>query len=456
LTTTSRTIIAAAIATLPLLVYANSGTVLTPQLKRTGAAVDGGLNCTACHSGAAANSDLRGKLTVTAAGYKPGVQQTIRVKLEHPEAQRWGFELTARALNDETRSVGVLTPDENITVRCDDGLPNTRGVPGPCDGRLEFATHTALSTRPGTPNGVEWEIQWTPPSGDVGDIVFHAAGNAANGNGANTGDLIFTTSLRIRNDGGCPLSQRPMLRNVVSGASFQPGAALNSYITIFGSGFAPSTKRQAGAGDIRDNKFPTELACVAVEIGGRRAPIVYVQSDQINAQAPTITDRGPVEVRVIANPGRPNELRGDVGIVQMSEIQPALFTFDGASVAARHADGTIVADPARIPGSTPARPGETVTLFGTGFGVTEPAYQAGEIPAAAARLRDPVAVTIGGVTLAAGDVTYAGLSPQSVSALYQFNVRVPDSAADGDVPVSIATGGMRTQTGVVIPVKRPQ
>jgi len=113
LTTTSRTIVATAIATLPLLVYANSGTVFTPQLKRTGAAVDGGLNCTACHVGAAANSDPRGKLTISTANYKPGVQQTIRVKLEHPEAQRWGFELTARALNDETKSVSVLKPDEN-------------------------------------------------------------------------------------------------------------------------------------------------------------------------------------------------------------------------------------------------------------------------------------------------------------------------------------------------------
>jgi uncharacterized protein (TIGR03437 family) len=454
LTRTSRTIVAAGVAIIPLLVYANSGTTNTPPLKRTGADVDGGLNCTACHAGAAANSDLRGKLTVTAAGYKPGVKQTVRVKLEHPEAQRWGFQLTARALNDETRSPGVLAPDESIAVRCDDGT--VRGVPGPCDGRLEFASQTALSTRPGTPNGVEWEIEWTPPSNDAGDIVFYAAGVAANNNGASAGDLIYTTSLRIRNDGGCSISQRPMLRNVVNGASFQPGVALNSYITIYGSGFSPSLKRQAGAGDIRDNKFPAELACIAVEIAGRRAPIGYVQSDQINAQAPTITDQGPVQVRVIANPGRPNELRSDVGTVQMSELQPALFTFDGASAAARHADGTIVGDPARIPGSTPARPGETITLFGTGFGVSEPVYQAGEIPMAAARLRDPVGVTIGGVTLAAGDVAYAGLSPQSVSALYQFNVRVPDSASDGDVPVSITTGGMRTQTGVVIPVKRPQ
>jgi uncharacterized protein (TIGR03437 family) len=449
--------VAAGIAALPLLVYANSGSNAAfpnPPLKRTGAAVDGGLNCTACHAGAAVNSDLRGKLVITAANLRPGVKQTVKVHIEHPEALRWGFQLTARALNDETRSAGVFTANENVLVGCDDG--SVRGVAGPCDGRLEFASHTAQSTRPGTRNGAEWEVEWTPPSTDAGDIVFYAAGNAANNSGNNQGDLIYSTALRIQNEGACALTQRPTLRNVVNGASFQPGAGLNSYITIFGLGFSdPSVKRLAGAGDIRDGRFSTEIACVAVEIGGRRAPVLYVQPDQINAQAPTITDQGPVQVRVILNSGRPNEVRSDVGTVQMSEYHPALFTFGGTLAAARHADSSLVGDPARVAGSTPARPGETITLFGTGFGVTEPVYQAGEIPPAAARLRDAATVTIGGLTLAAGDVAYAGLSPQSISALYQLNVKVPDSAADGDAPVSIAIGGVRTQAGVVIPVRRP-
>lgn len=460
MTSSSRTLIAAGIAILPLVLYANSGSLAqapAPQLKRTGAAVDGGLNCTACHQGALANSDLRGKLTIVATNYTPGKTQTIKVRLEHSTAQRWGFQLTARALNDETKSAGVLSPNEMVQVRCDDGLPNTRGVPGPCDGKLEFASHNAQSTRAGTSGGVEWEMEWTPPSSEVGDIVFYAAGNAANNNGANSGDSIYTTSLRIQAEGACALTLRPSLRTVVNGASFQPGAALNAYLSLFGFGFADSSvKRLAGAGDIRDGKFPTELGCIAVEIGGKLAPVVYVQADQINVQAPTITDQGSVQVVVIRNPGRPNEVRSDAGTVQMNQYQPALFTFGGKSVAARHADGTIVGDPAVIPDATPARPGETITLFGTGFGVTEPVYQAGEVPLAAAQLRDPVSVTIGGVTLAASDVTYAGLSPQSVSALYQFNVKVPDSAADGNVSVSLMIGGVATQSGVVIPVKRPQ
>jgi uncharacterized protein (TIGR03437 family) len=60
---------------------------------------------------------------------------------------------------------------------------------------------------------------------------------------------------------------------------------------------------------------------------------------------------------------------------------------------------------------------------------------------------------IGGVTLIPQDVLYSGLSPNSISGLYQFNVRVPASAPDGDVPVSITIGGFTTQSGTTIPVQ---
>ena len=93
-------------------------------------------------------------------------------------------------------------------------------------------------------------------------------------------------------------------------------------------------------------------------------------------------------------------------------------------------------------------------MYGTGFGATQPASQPGDIPTAAAPLTRPVAVTIGGTLLPAADVYYAGLSPQSISGLYQFNVRVPQSAPDGDVPVTITVDGQSTQTGATIPVQK--
>jgi len=92
-----------------------------------------------------------------------------------------------------------------------------------------------------------------------------------------------------------------------------------------------------------------------------------------------------------------------------------------------------------------------VLLYGTGFGPTEPATPAGDIVNAAVPLRDQATIVIGGVTLAAADVLYAGLAP-GFAGLYQFNVRLPATLADGDVPVSIRVGNVQTQDGTTLPV----
>jgi uncharacterized protein (TIGR03437 family) len=427
-----------------------------PVPRRTGAAVDGGLDCTACHrTFAPANSDPLGKVTITATGYVPGQKQVIKVTVAHPEGQRWGFQLTARTVRDETKEAGTFTPTNLIKVRCD-----SLTVEAPCNGGLEFAEHAQENTGAGTTGSRTFEIEWTPPSDDVGDVVFYTAGNAANNNGANSGDRIYTTSARIQNAGTCGLTTRPTLRAVSDAASFKPAVAMNSLITLFGLNFqVPGNSKTADSGVIRDNKFPTELGCVAVEVAGRRVPITYVDNGQINAQMPTITSTGPVDVRVILNPGRPGEIRSDVASgIPVQNYAPAFFTFDGKSIAARHANFSIAGNPAVVAGGTPFVPGETVLLYATGLGPTNPVYQAGEVIPGnqTPRLRDPLTVTIGGTTVAVSDIDYAGLTPGSVSGLYQINVKVPASAADGDVPVVLRIGGVESQAGATIPVKRPQ
>ena len=102
----------------------------------------------------------------------------------------------------------------------------------------------------------------------------------------------------------------------------------------------------------------------------------------------------------------------------------------------------------------PAKPGEVVSLYGTGFGATNPSVPAGQLASGVASITTPITVAIGGATLSSSDVLYAGLSPGSISGLYQFNVRIPASASDGDLPVIITIGGVQTQTGATIPVQR--
>lgn len=418
-----------------------------------GAPADVGRDCTACHRGQA-NSDPRGGLSIQATSFKPGVKQILRLTLSHPEARRWGFQLTARLVSDESRQAGTFTVSPDVNVICG---PDGRAAP--CDGALEFVNQSPSATFENRAGPVTWEIEWTPPSGDVGDVIFYAAGLAANNDRSTAGDWTYTARLRVENAGACPMTSRvPQVRAVVNGASFdrdQP-IGMNGMITIFGLGFADAgVQRAAHLGDIRENRFPIRLACVGVEVEGRRVPITYVKTDQINAQAPTLDLNGPVQVRVLLNPGFDNQVPSPVATVEMRTFSPAFFLFPGSSsIAARHSsDNSIVADPAVVPGATPAKPGEWIVLYGTGFGPTEPVYQAGEIPDRAARLREPFTISIGGIVLRPDDIYYAGLSPGSISGLYQFNVRVPETAPTGDVPVEVRIAGYTTPRAT-IPIRR--
>jgi len=386
---------------------------------------------------------------VETSDYTPGVRQLIRVLVEHPEAMRWGFQLTARLAGDETRQAGSFTFTPEIRVRC---APTGDA---PCGG-VQFASHRIESTRLGTTGQAEWEIEWTPPATEEGDVVFYVAGNAANGNFANTTDRIYTSNLRVRQL-SCTVATRPTLRSVANGGSFLASLSANSMISLFGLGFQPAgLTRTAGRAEFVDRKFPTQLNCVAVEVGGVLAPISHVRTDQINAQLPSIPDLGNVPVRVILNPGRPNEIRSDVAMVVVSEYSPAFFLYPGSrSIAGLFPNSNVpVASPAVVAGGRPAQPGDIVTLFGTGFGPTEPFYQAGEFALGEARIRDSFTVTVGGTQLAREDVLYGGLSPGSISGLYQFDIRLPRTLPDGDVPVVIRIGGAASDQSVTIPVRR--
>jgi uncharacterized protein (TIGR03437 family) len=96
---------------------------------------------------------------------------------------------------------------------------------------------------------------------------------------------------------------------------------------------------------------------------------------------------------------------------------------------------------------TPARPGETISIYGFGFGlpatplVNGSATQSGLLPAMPS-------IQIGGLS---ANVVYAGLvSP----GLYLFNVVVPAGVSDGDNTVTCAYGGASAPAGIKITVKR--
>src|SRR5262249_3240877 len=82
--------------------------------------------------------------------------------------------------------------------------------------------------------------------------------------------------------------------------------------------------------------------------------------------------------------------------------------------------------------AVPAKPGDIITIYATGLGNTNPAYAPGDIASGAATLTGALTVTVGGVSVAASDILYAGAVPQSICGLQQINVRLPASLPAGD------------------------
>jgi uncharacterized protein (TIGR03437 family) len=399
----------------------------------TGAPGDG--ICTNCHRTNALNSGP-GKLTVTfsdGTSYTPGKQQKVTVKIEDPNAKRWGFEASPRVASDTTKGAGDISPSDGNTH-----LAGTSGT-------LQWITHTSEGTRPGTTGSQTFEFNWTPPATDSGNVDFYVAGNAANNSGDNTGDFVYSTKVTVTPAGAT--SQRPAISSggVTSAANAKAGVVAGSWITIYGQNFTTSTRSWRGD-EIVNGVLPTSLDGVSVTVNGKPAAISFISPGQINAQAPDDTSTGTVAVVVKNAAGESTP-----AMVNLQQFSPACFQFDSTHVAAVAPDGTLIA-PAGLLGagvtSRPAKPGETILLFGTGFGPTSPGVPAGKVFQGAANLSNNVRITIGG---AQADVSFAGLSG---AGLYQFNVTVPSTVADGDQSVAASIGGVDSQAGSLLSVRR--
>jgi uncharacterized protein (TIGR03437 family) len=422
-----------------------------PPAQRTGVPGEAtGLTCTACHRGTDLNSDTRGRLSIEARAYKPGVKQLIKVILEHPEATKWGFQLTVRLGGNPLSPAGTFTAVAGaIRVVCSGG---TLAQPCPA-GENEFATHVAATTFVGQRNRAEWEIEWTPPATASGDLTIYAAGNAANNSSTNAGDIIYNSNRTIGVE-SCDLP-KPTVTAVRNAGSFLDGPlSLNTLIAIGGTGLqAAGATRTVGAADIAAGRFPTELSCIAVEIAGRRAPLTYAQANQINAQIPTVSALGASTVVAIANPGTPNERRSDPFPLALAAHSPAFFRLlPTPCIAAVFATtGQVTGDPSLLQGVRGVRPGDIVSLYATGLGLLDPVYQAGEVMEGAVRTKDTVQIEWGGRTLDAADLLYAGAAPGAISGLYQINIRVPANVtSNAQNQVRMRVGGALSPEGTTI------
>ena len=170
--------------------------------------------------------------------------------------------------------------------------------------------------------------------------------------------------------------QKPTISagGVLDAAGGGKAIAPGSWVSIFGTLLSGTTRAWRDA-DFQAGRLPTALDGVSVTINGKSAPIAFISPGQINVLAPDDSATGLVPVQVKNAQGA-----SDSVLVLQQTAAPALFQFPAPTyAAATHVDGSYVAGPRLvaqgIPG-TAAKVGETIVLFGTGFGVTQPAISA--------------------------------------------------------------------------------
>jgi len=267
------------------------------------------------------------------------------------------------------------------------------------------------------------------------------------GNGGSGGDAnaIYVAAGAASQKHGllASLQASPTITSVSNAADIQSGIAMNTYISIYGANLAPVTRNWT-ASDFSGTKLPTSLDGVSVTVNGNAAFVYYISPKQIDVLTPVDTTTGPVQVVVSDNGLVSNSMS-----TTMQTYSPAFFLFkDNASIAATHSNGAIVGAATLYPGlSTPAAGGESIALFGAGFGQTSPAIASGTIVTTAQACVVTPTATVGS---APAQVNYCGMVG---SGLYQVNLTVPVGTPSGNNAVVVTIGGVSSNANAMITVQ---
>ena len=142
--------------------------------------------CVACHNSFELNSG-QGSLVLDGLPDRYALGETYRLEivLADPNARRWGFELTAKDQN--RHGAGDFTVVDADHTQISDPGGNS----------AQYVKQRSAGTYAGQADGATWEVDWTAPDEDIGEIGFYVAGNAANNDGRDSSDYIYATSTAI-------------------------------------------------------------------------------------------------------------------------------------------------------------------------------------------------------------------------------------------------------------------
>jgi uncharacterized protein (TIGR03437 family) len=227
----------------------------------------------------------------------------------------------------------------------------------------------------------------------------------------------------------------PVITGVANGASYQAGIAPNAWAEINGTNLAPATDTWT----VVNGVLPTSLDGVSVTVGFSPAFVYYISPTQINIAVPPSVGTGALPVVVKTPAGSSTAFT-----VASSTYDPALFPWPGGQPVATHSDFTWAVSNGTFPSTTtvPAKPGETIILWGTGFGPTAPAVPPGII----VPVQNFPSTTL--PTISVGNtpaLVYGAALAPGFAALWQVAFQVPPALADGNYSLTGAIGGVTFQ-----------
>lgn len=148
-------------------------------------------NRSGCHTGFALNSggavldiDMGGSTS-----YEPGRVYPVTVTISQNAKERFGFQVLA--LQDaDTLNAGIFIVTDSQRTKTLTGINQFSG--------RTYMTYKFPGTAPAAPGLGRWSFDWQAPSNDVGPVTFYTAAAAANNDGTDQGDYIYTKTLTIQ------------------------------------------------------------------------------------------------------------------------------------------------------------------------------------------------------------------------------------------------------------------
>jgi uncharacterized protein (TIGR03437 family) len=215
-----------------------------------------------------------------------------------------------------------------------------------------------------------------------------------------------------------------------AGTTPQAGVAPGGIVSIFGVNLTTETLVAP------DGVLPQTLGGLTVRVGDRVLPLFFVSPGQINAQLPDDLAVG-TQIMIVSPAGAP-EVRAAFTVVRNAPgLFPVAASNGQAMAMAVHEDGSPVTADA------PARPGELLTVYGTGFGPAErPRPEGFPIPDSPSySMVDAVTVQVGELT-APAEKAFAVAGRSGVDAV-QFRL---DGSVTGTVTLRVTVNSADSNT----------